>query len=94
MIKCTYVNVILRNEQPLYFENFDLENLVTPVKADEFESLLKETEYDPEKTEFIVNGFRNGFSLEYSGPRDVKITSNNLKLPAIWGLKQHCGIRS
>ena len=43
------------------------------------EELLKETNYDQEKTKYLVEGFKNGFDLGYRGPQDVKLTSKNLK---------------
>ena len=44
-----------------------------------FNQLLQESRYNTEETEFLIDGFRNGFSIDYSGPEDVKITSPNLK---------------
>ena len=67
-------------EEVLYYENFDLENVVTPVDADILEKMLLESNYDKEKTDFLVTGFRQGFSLEYEGPEDIKINSPNLRL--------------
>ena len=57
-----------------------MENIITPVDVDMLEKLLLESNYDKGKTEFLVTGFRQGFSLEYEGPEDVKITSPNLRL--------------
>ena len=50
------------------------------MNADVFESLLTEAKYDQNKTNFIIQGFRNGFSLGYSGPEKVKLRALNLKL--------------
>ena len=46
-----------------------------------FKSLLSEVNYDQKKTQYLVNGFREGFSLKYQGPLE-KVTkeSANLKL--------------
>ena len=63
----------------LLYENLDLENLVTPVNAYELQRLLLETGYDSTKTQFLIDGFSNGFDLGYRGPENVKQTSNNLK---------------
>ena len=49
------------------FENLDLDNIVTPVNTIEFEKLLKETNYDKEKSEFLIKGFKEGFHLGYEG---------------------------
>ena len=61
------------------YHNHDLENIITPVDADKLEQFLKKTNYDKKETEFLVNGFRNGFDLGYRGPEKIKQTSNNLK---------------
>ena len=60
-------------------ENFDLENIVTAIKVDILEQLLNETNYDAQKRDFVVDGFRNGFNIHYEGPTNVKMKSNNLK---------------
>ena len=63
------------------FENFYIENIQTPVDVDKYEQLLIETKYDPTKTEALVNGFREGFSLEYDGQKEnIRRMSNNLPL--------------
>ena len=67
-------------QQPLYFENFDLDEIVTPVNADILEQLLIETKYNINKTNKLVNGFRNGFEIGYRGKRDVCMQANNLKI--------------
>ena len=38
-----------------------------------------ESKYDKEETDFLIDGFTNGFSIGYNGPEDVKLTSPNLK---------------
>ena len=58
----------------------DLKNIVTPVKVKEFRHLLVQSGYDRTKTNYLVNGFKNGFSLEYKGPRRVRKQAPNLKL--------------
>ena len=64
----------------MYHENFDLCNIVTPIKIANFGRLLRETEYAPEKTEFIEKSFTHGFEIGYMGSRDVMMTAHNLKL--------------
>lgn len=80
-----------------------MENIVTPIKVATFEQYLKETHYDPDKTNFLVKGFSEGFALGYQGPSQVKLTARNLKLQIgtethLWnkvmkevGLKRICG---
>ena len=66
--------------EPLYYENFDLDSIVTPVKVQQLEQLLKEMHYDEEKTKFLVKGFMEGFPIEYHGPMNVQQRAPNLKL--------------
>ena len=64
---------------PSQHSNLDLDNVFTPVNAEQLDRLLIETEYDTTKRNFIVEGFRNGFDLGYRGPENVKIESPNLR---------------
>ena len=66
--------------EALYFENFDLTNIITPVKLDVLNDLLLEAGYNNEKREYLVDGFTNGFSLGYQNKQKVQINSPNLKL--------------
>ena len=66
-------------EEILMYENLDLDNLITPVNSDALEAILTQSEYNPEKTKFLVDGFRYGFSLGYEGNERVQIRSPNLK---------------
>ena len=70
-------------ESPLYFENFDLKNIITPVNVPELRNLLIETKYDAKKTEFLIEGFSKGFKIEYHGPENVKMRSRNLRLNGV-----------
>ena len=65
-------------EQPVYYYNADLENIVTPVDADHLKELLVHTKYNPEETHFFVDGFRSGFDLEYQGPTKRTSTVKNI----------------
>ena len=62
------------------YENLDLEEIVTPVKVKVLADMLQHAGYNPTETKYLVVGFTNGFSLEYSGPRKIKRFSNNLPL--------------
>ena len=59
-------------------ENFNLTDIVTPVNTLEYEQLLKETNYCPNETEFLVTSFQRGFPINYRGPRDRKDMSKNI----------------
>ena len=60
-----------------------MENIVTPVDAAKLWELLKASNYDHDKTEFLFQGFTHGFSLGYDGPTDVKKFSPNLKFRGV-----------
>ena len=61
--------------------NFDLDNIITPVDPRKLNQLLTEAGYDKDKTKYLVDGFSNGFSLNYQGPlQECKRTAPNLKL--------------
>ena len=57
-------------EEVMYHENFNLEDIVTPVNADVLRSLLTESGYDDKKTQMLYEGFKNGFSIHYCGNFD------------------------
>ena len=53
---------------------------MTPVNADMLEHLLNKYQYDRDKTNFVVNGFRSGFDLGYRGPtKNIRQIAPNLK---------------
>ena len=70
------------SEQPevLFFENYDLENVVTPVNVEQLSKLLKQTNYDKVKSEFLIQGFTHGFDIGYRGDTKIKRTAPNLRL--------------
>ena len=57
----------------------DIENIITPVKVDKLKFYLEETKYNKTESEFLIDGFQNGFDLGYKGPENIQQTSNNLK---------------
>ena len=67
-------------EVPEYFKNFDLNSLVTLIKVDRLEAKLKESGYPTEKTDYLIQGFRHGFSLGYAGPTNRQDESQNIPL--------------
>ena len=69
----------------LQYENFDLDSIKTPVNVKSFKKLLLDSNYDVKETEFLIEGFQNGFSIGYEGPECVKIKSPNLKFRQVGG---------
>ena len=60
-----------------------MDSVVTPVDPDVLERLLIQSEYDPEETEFLVDGFQNGFDIGYRGATNVKLSAPNLKFRGV-----------
>ena len=67
-------------QEILYFENYDLDNIVMPVDADKLDQLLTEAGYNQLKKQKLVDSFRHGFDLGYRGNENVQKTAPNLKL--------------
>ena len=61
-----------------HFCNHDLDNIITPLNVDRFELLLRQTNYCKTETEFLVDGFRNGFDIGYKGPTNRWSTSTDI----------------
>lgn len=61
-------------------ENYNVSDLVTPINIDAFERLMIESKYDTAEIQFIVDGFKNGFSIGYQGPQRRKTYAPNHKL--------------
>ena len=68
-------------DTPEYGFNGDLEEIVTPVKTEKLEEWLLKAQYNKEKTEFLVKGFKHGFDIGYQGPELRSSTAPNLDLP-------------
>ena len=64
--------------QPEYYENLDLDEIISPVDADKFISLLEKHNYDPDATCFLKDGFSNGFDIKYDGPQIRRSQADNL----------------
>ena len=62
------------------FSNYNLDDIITPIRVDVLEQLLTEANYDNNETKFIVDGFRNGFPIGYMGVKSRRTTAHNLKL--------------
>ena len=76
------LNVILvgttRESHDTTFSNYDLLNPITPINVNCLNQMLKETNYDETERKFLVNGFSEGFDIEYCGPTDRTDESRNL----------------
>ena len=61
-----------------WFENYDVTNIITPVKVDVYENMLRTCGYDKIKSKYLVQGFKKGFSLKFEGNNQVRRTAPNL----------------
>ena len=64
----------------MYFENYDLNNIVTPVKVDVLVSKLRSAGYNEHKIQFLEKGFMSGFDVGYEGPQVRQSESENIPL--------------
>ena len=58
--------------------NHNMTDIVTPVKIDSYKQLLLEAEYNETEVHFLIDGFTNGFSINYEGPRKRTDTAQNI----------------
>ena len=76
-----YVLYTGSNEQIVEADNTNLTDIITPVDANKLKELLDMAKYNKEKTNYLVEGFRHGFSLHYEGNlTGVRREAPNLKL--------------
>ena len=64
----------------LWYENYDLHSIVTPVDAIKLNKLLKKHKFNASRREYLFEGFTSGFSLKYGGETKIRKTAPNLKL--------------
>ena len=51
---------------------------MTPIDVNHFVQLLNESGYDRQETQFLENGFKNGFDIGYEGPQERQSLSDNI----------------
>ena len=62
------------------YTNYKWQSIVTPIKVDNFDSLLEESSFDRQKRGFLIQGFRHGFDIGYHGPMNRRHKSSNIPL--------------
>ena len=67
-------------EPPLYYSNTNLTDIVTPIKVDKLKEYLVLSNYPEDETEFLVDGFTQGFDIGYEGPEIRADGSENIPL--------------
>ena len=63
-----------------YAENYDLDNIITPIKVRQFVQELKNAQYDKKEIEYLEEGLLNGFEIGYDGPERRQSRAKNLPL--------------
>ena len=73
--------MIFPDEEILYYENFNVTDVITPVNIDRLNELLDESNYPKDLLDSIITGFRNGFDIGYRGKTtNIKRLAPNLRL--------------
>ena len=67
-------------EEVLYYKNWNIDNIVTPINVEILEYLLINTKYNEEETKFITRGFSEGFDVGYHGRLDRQDLAPNIPL--------------
>ena len=65
---------------PEFFENLDLDSIVTPVKIDGLVQLLRQFDYNEDEISFLEEGFTNRFDIGYEGPSNRQSRADNIPL--------------
>ena len=63
-----------------HLKNFNLDDILTPIKVDKLRELLINTKFDPQETEFLFKGFSEGFDFGYRGPKNHTNLSWNIPI--------------
>ena len=63
-----------------FFPNLDLDSTTTPLNVQLFGNLLKQSGYDPDETNFLIDGFTTGFDIGYEGPTNRQSVSDNIPI--------------
>ena len=64
----------------LRYEDFDVNQIVTPVNVRALEKLLVESNYCEEETKFLVDGFKNSLRIGYQGLKIEEICQRTFHL--------------
>ena len=62
--------------------NNDITDIITPVSVSHLHEALIESKYDAAKVNYLIEGFTNGFSLEYNGHWERQDTAKNIPIDA------------
>ena len=74
----TVVKLDIKKRDRTWCKYHNLQDLTTPIEVSVLTRLLEESNYDSDETNFIINGFTEGFDVGYRGPTLRQDTSNNI----------------
>ena len=60
---------------------------MTLLNVAKFEELLKCSQYNPDETKFIIDGFTNGFDIYYDGPTECQSYAQNIPI-TVWSTQE------
>ena len=59
------------------------QEIKTPIQVDQLERFLCNTGYDEEKSNYLIDGFTNGFDIGYRGPKNHNDQAPNLPFKVV-----------
>ena len=62
------------------YTDLNWNNIVTPIKIDQYQYWLEKYEYPTDKINYLLNGFKCGFDIGHRGPLRRKSNSQNIPL--------------
>ena len=65
-------------QDPEFYENYNLQDIITPIDCEALTQLLVESNYEKSEIQFLRDGFTNGFDIGYEGPKDHQSEASNL----------------
>ena len=73
MVKIVYFEISaevtnLTEDFPVYRQDYNLNEIKTPVNVNKLVQLLELHQYDPGEIQFLRSGFESGFDIGYTGP--------------------------
>ena len=74
----TKLYMFFADDRVSFHTNYNLTTIFTPVRVQVLERLLRATNYDPVESNYLIDGFKNGFDFHYEGPVDRQDRSDNL----------------
>ena len=60
--------------------DFDIDGIVTPIKIDKYEHLLRISKFDIDKSNYLLAGSAKGFDIGYRGPENRKDVAKNIPI--------------